>query len=80
MTLSAVLWSKIIHKLHGMSLSKPMLVKMKRDLLGARITVQEAAATARRAADAGLAKRLRGIADQMANELDYLEGQIAQLP
>jgi hypothetical protein len=66
-----------IHKLLNMSLVRSMLIKMKIDLVSARILVQVTTASARRAGDLELSNRLRRIADHLAAELDYLENLLA---
>lgn len=52
----------------------------KRLLLAARTATQDANAAATRAGDTDLAERLREIAERLADELDYVDRQIASMP
>jgi hypothetical protein len=61
-------------------LPKATLLAIKRALISARAVVQDATATARRAGDTNFADRLRGIAERLADELDYVEWALANLP
>jgi hypothetical protein len=56
-----------------------MLIATKRGLLGALSAVQDCSAAAWRAGDDDLAARLRDIAERLADELDYIDRQIAGL-
>jgi hypothetical protein len=62
-----------------MPLSRAMLIATKRGLLGALSAVQDCAAAAWRAGDDDLAARLRDVAERLADELDYIDRQIAGL-
>jgi hypothetical protein len=61
-----------------MPVTRAMLISLKRCLLSARILMQEAATSARRAGDADRAERLRGIAERLADELDDLNALLAK--
>jgi hypothetical protein len=63
-----------------MPATKSDLVIIKRSLMTAIAYVREAAATARRAGDAGLAGQLYAIAVRLEDELDYVDHHIAALP
>ncbi len=61
-----------------MPLPKSKLLRLKRDLVSARILIQESAGTRKEGegegrADVDLPKHLRLIADHISYELDYLE-------
>ena len=61
-----------------MPASKPELITIKRNLITARTVIQEAAAAARRTGEKALSERLRGIAERLAAELDFIEGLLGQ--
>jgi hypothetical protein len=56
------------------------LISIKASIISARTHVQDAAARASQAGEAGLNGRLREMAERLAYELDFIEGQIANLP
>jgi hypothetical protein len=58
-------------------MNKHDLISIKRLLLSALIAVQEAGAVARRSGDDALARRLRGAAAMLSDELDDADRQIA---
>jgi hypothetical protein len=62
------------------SFNRPQLTAIKRQLIAARIHVQEAQARSRRAGDTDLAERLHDIAGRIAAELDYVEMLLSRLP
>lgn len=59
-------------------LSKSKLLRLKRDLVSARILIQECSSTARREEEGDLAKRLGLISEHIALVLDYLEGLLSR--
>jgi hypothetical protein len=63
-----------------MPVNKHDLISIKRLLLAARIAVQDGGAMARRVGDDALARRLRGIAVVLTDELDHADRQIAGEP
>lgn len=73
-----------IHTIHRYRVMPPtrrtMLISIKSRLIGARSDVQDAAARASRAGETALGNRLRDMAERLAIELDFVEGQIARLP
>jgi hypothetical protein len=63
-----------------MSFNRPQLTDIKRQLIAARIHVQEARARSRRAGDTDFAERLRNIVNRIAAELDYVDVLLSRLP
>ncbi len=57
-----------------MRASKPELISVKRNLFSAKTMIQEAAAAARGTNEKALSERLRGVAERLAAELDFIEG------
>ncbi len=63
-----------------MPLPRSFLLATKRQLIAARIAVQDCTASAWRAGDTALASRLRAIAGKLAEELDYIESLLSKQP
>ncbi|MGO9172738.1 MAG: hypothetical protein ACLP7P_12335 [Rhodomicrobium sp.] len=70
----------IMYTVFAMPVNKHDLISIKRLLLAARIAVQDASAMARRVGDDALARRLRGIAGMLTDELDYADRQMSGEP
>ncbi len=68
------------HTVFAIPMNKQDLISIKRLLVSARTAVQEASEAARRMGDDALARRLRGIAGMLMDELDHTDRQLAGPP
>jgi hypothetical protein len=63
-----------------MQLPRSVLIGLKRDLTSARATMQECAAVMAKASDVVHARRLRTVAELLADEVDAIDRRIADAP